>query len=76
MAAEDVSDGKISVTFTEKTISGGKISFNDAKIAVFKWNENKWAEISPETSITEEDKLAFRSKLPFGRIVKEWNTGS
>lgn len=75
VADEDAVNGKISVTFTEKTIAKGKISFDAGKIAVYQWKDNKWTEISPETSIAQENKLAFRSKLPFGTIVKEWKIG-
>ena len=73
VALEDVKDGVLRVTFTEKTTVRKKITFDSNTIAVFikKGNESP-IPIASGTEISEGDTLAFSAKLLFGTVVKEW----
>ena len=73
VALEDVKDGTLHVTFTEKTTVRKKITFDSNTIAVFiKKGSESPTPIASETEISEGDTLAFSAKLPFGTVVKEW----
>ncbi len=73
VALEDVKDGTLHVTFTEKTTVHKKITFDSNTIAVFiKKGSNPPTSIASGTEISEGDTLAFSAILPFGTVVKEW----
>lgn len=72
VALEDVKDGALRVTFTEKPTVRKKITFDSTTIAVFKEGSEPPIPIASGTEISERDTLAFSAKLPFGTVVKEW----
>ena len=72
VALEDVKDGVLRVTFTEKTTVRKKITFDSTTIAVFKTGSEPPTPIASGAEISEGDTLAFSATLPFGTVVKEW----
>ena len=72
VALDDVKDGVLRVTFTEKPTVRKKITFDSTTIAVFKTGSEPPTQIASGTEISEGDTLAFSATLPFGTIVEEW----